>query len=117
MKRIEEGDVMAFCTNCGEQVIDGAKFCANCGMAVVETNKSTQRKMVYEGELHKCPNCGEILESFVINCSACGYELRGANNTSSVKVLAMKLEQLELKRPPKKMVNIFIQVELQLQQQ
>ena len=100
---------MAFCTDCGEQVIDGVKFCANCGMAVVETNKSTQRKMVYEGELHKCPNCGEILESFVINCSACGYELRGANSTSSVKVLAMKLEQLELKRPPKKMVNIFIQ--------
>ena len=50
---------MEFCTNCGEQVIDGAKFCANCGMAVVETNKSTQRKMVYEGELHKCLNCGD----------------------------------------------------------
>ena len=100
---------MAFCTNCGEQVNESAKFCANCGAAVVETNTSTQRKMVYDGELHKCPNCGELLESFVSNCSACGYELRGANSASAVKILAMKLEQLEAKRTPKKMGNAFTQ--------
>ncbi len=97
---------MAFCTNCGESINDDAKFCANCGMAVTE-GKSTPRRKVYDGELHKCPNCGELLESFVSNCSACGYELRGTNSTSSVKILAMKLEQLELKRPPKKMENVF----------
>ena len=58
---------MAFCTNCGEQIKEGAKFCASCGAPTdfKENNDNIKRKSVYEGEIHKCPQCGEALESFV----------------------------------------------------
>ena len=88
---------MAFCSNCGKQLVDGAKFCSSCGAAVVRsTEESTaKRKTVYEGELHKCPNCGELLDSFVTICPTCGYEIRGAKAANSVRELAAKLEQIE----------------------
>lgn len=85
---------MAFCTNCGDQLKDGAKFCSSCGIAIngagVETS---QRKTTYDGELHKCPNCGELLNSFVTNCPSCGYELRSVKVNSPVNVLARKVEE------------------------
>lgn len=98
---------MAFCTNCGCELPEGAKFCANCGQPVVANDSLTKRKTVYDGKLHKCPNCGELLDSFVAECPSCGYELRDAYSASSVRTLAMKLEQLESKRPHKKRPNPF----------
>lgn len=89
---------MSFCTNCGQQLSDGAKFCAGCGTAVNGTNQNAQRKTVYEGEIHKCPNCGEVLDSFVSNCTACGFELRGTKNSNAIREFAMKLEQIENSR-------------------
>lgn len=100
---------MAFCINCGQELAEGAKFCANCGKAVTGESTTSQRKMVYEGNLHKCPNCGEVLNSFVTNCPTCGHEIRDTQGVSSVRQLAIKLEQLESKRPPKKGTNIFTQ--------
>ena len=85
---------MAFCINCGQELAEGAKFCANCGKAVND-NSTSQRKTVYEGEIHKCPNCGEVLSSFVTVCPSCGHELRGAKASNSVRELAMKLQQIE----------------------
>lgn len=92
---------MAYCLNCGKELPAGAKFCAECGTAVDATSNSssTQRKIVYDGEIHKCPNCGEILSSFVTNCPVCGYELRALKNSSAVRELAIKLEKLESSRP------------------
>lgn len=52
-----------------------------------------ERKTVYDGELHKCPNCGELLNSFVIVCPACGYELRGVKTSSPVNELAKRIER------------------------
>ena len=52
---------MPFCINCGHQLPDGAKFCAECG-SPVQATAQTQRKIVYDGEIHECPNCGESLE-------------------------------------------------------
>lgn len=83
---------MAFCINCGQELAEGAKFCANCGKAV-SNNSTTQRKTVYDGELHKCPNCGELLNSFVTNCPTCGYELRSVKTNSPVNELAKKIER------------------------
>ena len=100
---------MAFCIKCGQELAEGAKFCANCGKAVNGENLTSQRKTVYEGQIHKCPSCGEVINSFVSNCPTCGHEIRGAQGVSSVRQLAMKLEQLEAKRPPKKGINIFAQ--------
>ena len=116
---------MAFCRNCGQKLTEGAKFCNNCGTATggvqpkketvvpptpiqtppaEETRKTqndepiTKRKTVYDGEIHKCPNCGDLLEAFTINCPSCGYELRGAKNSSSVREFAAKLEAIEAGR-------------------
>lgn len=110
-----------YCSNCGEKLNANSKFCNACGTPTnnVTTKQNepaeeqippvipaqepkvepiTERKTVYEGELHKCPNCGEVLQAFVINCPACGYELRGARNSSSVREFAAKLEAIEATR-------------------
>lgn len=91
---------MAYCSNCGNQLVEGSKFCNNCGTAV-DSENSNQRKTVYDGEIHKCPNCGEVLSSFVTVCPACGYELRGAKASNSVRELAIKLQQIESGRTSK----------------
>ena len=80
---MEENKYMAFCSNCGERIEEGANFCNKCGKPVNENYSS--RKVTYEGEIHKCPNCGEILNSFVSNCPTCGYELRSVNTSNTVK--------------------------------
>jgi len=92
---------MAYCTNCGSFVEDGAKFCGKCGAKMTaqsasDTNaqqkkiRGSQRETVYEGEIHKCPNCGATLAAFVKSCPECGYELRGAASTYSVQEFSRK---------------------------
>ena len=78
---------MAFCSNCGHQLADGAKFCFECGAKVIgsTTDRSESRRVVYDGEIFKCPNCGDILDAYESVCETCGYERRGAKATSSVK--------------------------------
>ena len=84
---------MAFCSNCGHQLADGAKFCFECGAKLnAYESQGTQRKTVYDGEIHKCPNCGDLMDPFEIKCDACGYELRSAKATNSVKEFESKLE-------------------------
>ena len=51
---------MAYCINCGEKIVDGAKFCQKCGYAVpVSNNYEKDRQMEFSGKIYKCPNCGE----------------------------------------------------------
>lgn len=92
---------MAFCSNCGHQLADGAKFCFECGAKVVEPSalQAEQRKTVYDGEIHKCPNCGELLASFAANCPTCGHELRGTKASSAVSEFAAKIDDIERLRP------------------
>lgn len=56
-------------------------------------SNSTQRRTVFDGEVHKCPNCGELLTSFVVECPSCGYEIRGKGVTNSVQQFASELSQ------------------------
>lgn len=94
---------MAFCMNCGQQLLEDAKFCSNCGAATGGVKSETaQRKIVYDGEVHKCPNCGEIVDSFVLNCPSCGHEFRSSASTSLVQELASKLEAMEQQQEPRK---------------
>lgn len=88
---------MAFCSNCGHQLTEGAKFCFNCGTKVniEESSQDEVRKVAYDGEIHKCPNCGDILDAYESVCKACGYEQRGSKATSSVHELAVRLQQIE----------------------
>lgn len=84
---------MAFCINCGHQLPDGAKFCAECG-ASIQASAQSQRKTVYDGEIHKCPHCGEVLKSFETVCPACKFELRGVKVAGSVREFVLKLENV-----------------------
>jgi len=105
-----------FCQYCGTKLDPGARFCKNCGKQLDGSGTSgggyaapqpqetfshkqhTERKTVYEGQLHKCPNCGELLDSFKSHCPSCGYEIRDARSSSSVRELAQKLERIEAER-------------------
>lgn len=83
---------MAYCTNCGSFVKDGAKFCGVCGSKVEPATQAdvktegteAKRKMKYDGEVHKCPHCGATLSSFTRTCPECGKELRGTESAESV---------------------------------
>ncbi len=86
---------MAFCSNCGQELVGAAKFCANCGAS---NNSHNQPHSTYEGTIHKCPCCNEVLNSFSSNCPACGYEIRNVNATNSVKELCERLEEIEKSR-------------------
>lgn len=105
-------DEIQFCPYCGTKIDKGASFCKNCGKAIRFPSKSSdeeenqynenqnKRKTVYEGVLHKCPNCGELIDSFVTVCPSCGYEIRGAQSTGTVRELAKKLEEIEEMQMP-----------------
>lgn len=92
---------MGFCTNCGFALAEGVKFCGACGTAVGEREAETsKRKILYDGELHKCSNCGELVDSFKSHCSSCGYEFRNLHSISSARDLAIKLEEIEAQKMP-----------------
>lgn len=100
---------MPYCGKCGKQLADGAKFCFECGgKADISTTSSTsQRKIVYEGEVHKCPNCGEVLASFTANCPACGFEIRGVSTTDYTMGLLEKIESIDARQTPTKRRSVM----------
>lgn len=69
---------------------------------------SSQRKQEWAGKVVKCPSCGELLNSFTANCPACGYEIRGTSNSSSVKDLFARLDRMEEKRENEKLKTSYI---------
>lgn len=105
-----------FCQHCGTKLDLGARFCKSCGKPIDQSGgattgcvppqteetfshkQHTERKTVYEGQLHKCPNCGELLDSFRSHCPSCGYEIRDARSSNSIRELAQKLERIESER-------------------
>ena len=99
---------MAFCINCGSEIVENAKFCQKCGHPTEKANHNEEkRKQEFVGKIYKCPNCGEELKSFEIKCPACGHELRGAKASNAVKEFALKLEAIESRREYEKPKGIF----------
>lgn len=80
-----------FCKECGKEIDENSKFCNNCGVEVIDRSK--ERKVVYEGDIHKCPNCGEMLKSFMTNCPSCNFELNRKEITSSLKEFIEKINK------------------------
>ena len=103
-----------FCPYCGIRLDQGARFCKNCGAAVTSSDLEkrevkqeemlsgnlSERKAVYQGYIHKCPNCGEALGAFLTVCPSCGYEIRDARSTTSVRELTQKLESISAQKMP-----------------
>lgn len=104
---------MAYCVNCGTELVANAKFCQKCGHPAKTHDSGTTRKQEFAGKIHKCPNCGEVLKAFEINCPTCGHELRGTKASSAVKEFALKLEAIESKREYEKPRGLFAAAEAQ----
>lgn len=104
---------MAYCANCGTEIVADAKFCQKCGHPTTVQNNASTRKQEFAGKIYKCPNCGEVLKAFEINCPACGYELRGTKASSAVKEFALKLEAIESKREYEKPRGLLASAEAQ----
>lgn len=69
--------------------------------------QQTARKIVYDGELHKCPNCGELLNSFTLACPSCGYELRGTQSSNTISDFASKLLYIESEKQKINLIRNF----------
>lgn len=111
MAEVVNNQEFKFCQNCGFKNNYEARFCQGCGKEfdkeTIRTNanvsvqnnisqkENIERKIVYEGQLHKCPNCGELLDAFVSHCPACNYEIRDAKTSNFVTALAHELEKIE----------------------
>lgn len=98
---------MAFCMNCGHQLPDGAKFCSECGASAHQEENQGQRKIIFEGTVHKCPNCGEVLNSLKSSCPTCGCEIRGGKGPESVKAFAQSLHIAETEEQKVQLIRSF----------
>lgn len=96
---------MPFCSNCGKELSGNAKFCPECGKPTIQS--STERKIVYDGEVHKCPNCGETLEAFVSVCPSCGYEIRGVKSSHSLQEFSLTLSRIENDKQKIELIKSF----------
>ena len=93
-----------YCSNCGKKIDDESKFCNYCGSKIDNNN---ERKIVYEGKIHKCPNCGEIIKSFCTNCPSCGYEFRDVKVSESLKELTYKLSELKDEKQQESLIRNY----------
>lgn len=96
---------MSYCRKCGNELEKDAKFCTKCGTKV--NIKAEERKIVYDGEIHKCPNCGESLKAFTTNCPTCGFELRNSKASSAISEFADKVNNLSSTDECAKLIRNF----------
>lgn len=85
---------MAFCQNCGNQLVADAKFCSNCGTPAGSTGTENVRKQEYVGSVKKCPNCGAVVASLSAVCKSCGHEFVNTKVDKSVKEFFDKISDL-----------------------
>ena len=59
---------MAFCINCGAELLGGSDFCVECGTPVIvlDTPDASETEKVF------CINCGAVLEDDPVFCVECG---------------------------------------------
>lgn len=90
---------MAFCVNCGERLVDGAKFCHECGApAGVVTENINQRRQEYIGKILKCPGCGAAVNETTAICPECGIRITGRAAVDSVQSFKDQLMAIESSR-------------------
>jgi RNA polymerase subunit RPABC4/transcription elongation factor Spt4 len=86
---------MAFCSNCGTKLDDGAKFCPSCGTPAGGV-ASVAPKPVSEkvGNIRKCPACGAEVPAMAAVCSECGHEFSGVQASNTVHAFFEKLDTI-----------------------
>jgi predicted RNA-binding Zn-ribbon protein involved in translation (DUF1610 family) len=89
--------IMAFCSNCGTKMEDGAKFCPSCGTPAGGTAPVTVARSSKDGEVIKCPSCGAPVGAFDVNCPECGHELRNRQASRSVAEFFERYSETTLK--------------------
>lgn len=102
---------MAFCVNCGEKLVDGARFCHACGNPVtnVTSENTNRRQQEYVGKILKCPNCGGIITETTVICPDCGMRITGRNAVSSVQTFKEQLMGIEATRKKAKFMDVYTQ--------
>ncbi|MGM9818349.1 MAG: DUF6591 domain-containing protein, partial [Paludibacteraceae bacterium] len=100
---MKRGNGMAFCRNCGKELVAGAKFCFECGTPVAKADE-TVRRTVFSGEIHKCPSCGEVLQSLTAICPSCGHEINSAKLSPALKEFIDEINECDkiIANTPKK---------------
>ena len=102
---------MAFCINCGERLVEGARFCHTCGTPVagVVAENNNERKQEYVGKILKCSNCGAVITETTVICPDCGMRITGRSAVSSVQVFKEQLMSIEATRKKSKFIDIYTQ--------
>lgn len=115
---------VAFCSNCGAKLNEGAKFCHDCGSVVYRQSQSKQpacttqtatgnyssRVQEFAGIVLKCPNCGDVISAIDAVCPACGMRITGKNASETVQRLSNALMEIEKVKEVENKGGIFAQV-------
>lgn len=84
------------CTHCGAKIPKESQFCPKCGKPVNGVEKIVRQ--TFAGQVIKCPNCGKEINSYVVICPACGYELKAkSNGSSSIQEFTKKIVEYDAK--------------------
>lgn len=88
-----------FCKHCGAKNNDNSKSCSECGEKLFLEDSS--RKIVFRGEIHKCPNCGDTVEAFESICDSCGHELNSTAQNTVIESFLKQYKEIENKKNKK----------------
>lgn len=91
---------MAFCTECGARLSDGAKFCANCGTAVAvfplpNENIGTKTINTSLERIYYCPDCHSAVTRLDAICPYCGTLIPNREASTSVQRFAQQLYKID----------------------
>ncbi len=106
-KQESKSSMPSSCPHCKVPLLLNSYYttCPSCGFKLrndTESHDTVQKQPKDLQTPSTCPHCGTPLNSFMLNCPACGCEVRKPKEVSSVRELALKLEKLESQRttPP-----------------
>jgi RNA polymerase subunit RPABC4/transcription elongation factor Spt4 len=87
---------MAFCSNCGTKLEDGAKFCPSCGTPAEGTLAAPKSVIGKVGDIRKCPACGAEVPSMTAICPSCGHEFNSTQVSNTVKAFVEQINALDM---------------------